>query len=114
MEGLEPVIRAYGAREVASGLLVLSPDKKVGLWSRVAGDVLDVATLVTAIHPYNRQRGAAKLALGAVLAVTVVDVLTARRVSTTSSRGTPSRRYADRSGFPKGLEATRQSRTLHV
>src|SRR4051795_6140533 len=46
MEGDEALVRAYGVREVASGILSLSTDKQVGLWSRVAGDGLDIATLI--------------------------------------------------------------------
>src|SRR3954462_7853181 len=38
MEGREGLIRAYGFREVAAGMLTLSTEKKTGLWSRVARD----------------------------------------------------------------------------
>src|SRR3954451_5668366 len=44
MQGQENLIRAYGLREVGAGMLSLSIDKKAGLWSRVAGDALDIAT----------------------------------------------------------------------
>src|SRR3954453_16224781 len=46
MEGKENLVRAYGFREVSAGLLSLSIEKKAGLWSRVAGDGLDIATLM--------------------------------------------------------------------
>src|SRR3954454_5128320 len=46
MEGSEGLVRAYGAREIAAGMMTLSPDKTVGLWSRVAGDGLDILTLL--------------------------------------------------------------------
>ncbi|TIL97185.1 MAG: hypothetical protein E5Y67_36295, partial [Mesorhizobium sp.] len=42
LPGKGGVIRAYGAREVSSGILSLSVDKQSGLWSRVAGDGLDI------------------------------------------------------------------------
>ncbi|MER9658187.1 hypothetical protein NKJ26_33195, partial [Mesorhizobium sp. M0152] len=45
LRGKANLIRAYGAREIGSGILSLSVDKRTGLWSRVAGDGLDVATL---------------------------------------------------------------------
>src|SRR4051795_5342923 len=46
MDGQENLVRAYGLREVASGMLTLSVEKNAGLWSRVAGDGLDIATLM--------------------------------------------------------------------
>src|SRR5947199_8743392 len=46
MEGQESLVRAYGFREIASGMLTLSVEKNAGLWSRVAGDGLDAATLI--------------------------------------------------------------------
>src|SRR3954452_9228503 len=50
MEGKETLVRAYGARELGHGIISLSPDKGVGLWSRVAGDGLDIATLMQAMR----------------------------------------------------------------
>jgi hypothetical protein len=44
------LVRAYGAREIGSGILSLSVDRQTGLWSRVAGDGLDVATLMSAFR----------------------------------------------------------------
>src|SRR3982751_3410172 len=46
MEGQESLVRAYGFREVAAGMLSLSVEKKAGLWSRVAGGGVRVATLM--------------------------------------------------------------------
>src|SRR5205085_11394682 len=45
MEGQEALVRAYGAREIGSGMLSLSTEKSLGLWSRVGGDGIDLATL---------------------------------------------------------------------
>src|SRR3954454_14162447 len=42
MQGKEGLIRAYGAREILAGVVSLSPDKQAGLWSRLAGDGLDI------------------------------------------------------------------------
>ena len=47
MEGKEELVRAYGAREIGAGILCLSIDKPLGLWNRVAGDGIDIATLLT-------------------------------------------------------------------
>jgi hypothetical protein len=56
MQGSEGLVRAYGAREIGSGLLSLSLEKGAGLWSRVAGDGLDIATLLNAYRPNNPRR----------------------------------------------------------
>jgi hypothetical protein len=109
LEGREPLLRAFGAREIASGLITLSPDKRLGLWSRVAGDVLDMASLMPALHPYNPKRGNAKLAQAMVIGITALDVvavLAARRRDRNSHRS-PAGAYRGRSGFPKGLSAAR-------
>src|SRR5689334_18583279 len=41
------LIRLYGAREIAAGLMIFAGGRKPvsGLWSRVAGDAVDLATL---------------------------------------------------------------------
>jgi hypothetical protein len=51
------------------------------LWTRVAGDAFDIAVLRALDNPRNPQRGAAKAALGFVLAVTALDVITAFRMT---------------------------------
>jgi hypothetical protein len=108
MPGKEGVIRAYGARELGAGSLCLSIDKQTGLWSRAAGDVLDIGTLLPAIHDRNPQRGKAALALTVVLGITVLDLITARAAASRHGRRRGEQRlYHDRSGFPKGLSAAR-------
>jgi hypothetical protein len=73
------LIQAYGARELAAGIGILSTRQPAGwLWSRVAGDVLDLATLGAAYAestPATRQRSL--IAAGAVLGVTVLDIVAA-------------------------------------
>ena len=73
----------YGLRELTAGwALVSDPTDYRWLWARVAGDVLDIATLKTGDTWANPKRGAVKVGLAAVYAITVVDVLTALRMST--------------------------------
>lgn len=73
----------FGAREMATGLrLVSDPTCKMTLWSRVAGDVFDIAVLRSLDTPENPKRGNVRAALGVVLAVTALDVLAAVRMST--------------------------------
>ena len=73
--GKAGLFRAYGVRELGTGLAILNaPDKEPWIWARVAGDVVDIATLVPAIRPNNPKRRNATLALAFVLTVTVVDI----------------------------------------
>ncbi|TIM80731.1 MAG: hypothetical protein E5Y60_02430 [Mesorhizobium sp.] len=108
MPGKGGVIRAYGAREVSSGILSLSVDKQSGLWSRVAGDGLDIGTLLWAFRHDNPKRDNVGLALVLVAGVTLIDLLTAQKVSARHARGRrQAQDFSNRSGFPRGLEAVR-------
>jgi len=79
----EPVVQAvFGARELWSGFtLAGDPTKSEVLWARVAGDVLDIVALKALDNRRNPKRGTARAALGFVLAVTALDVITAMRMS---------------------------------
>ena len=108
MEGKETLVRAYWYQcPVRSGGR-LSPDKHLGLWSRVAGDGLDIATLMTAMRHDNPKRDNVGIALAAVLGVTLLDIIGAQGVTARHSRprGRP-RSYRDRTGFPQGVQAAR-------
>ena len=108
MEGNETLIRIFGAREIAQGVVSLSVDKQVGLWSRVAGDGMDVASVLPALRRSNPKRENAGLALAVLAGIGVIDYVVATAVSARHARYSGARRsYADRSGFPKGLEAAR-------
>lgn len=109
MEGSEALVRAYGARELASGMLTLSLEKDLGLWSRVAGDALDIATVFTALRPSNPKRGNAVLALVMLAGITAMDVMSAQAIMARHMRkgGVSRRQLHDRSGFPQGLEKAR-------
>src|SRR4051812_38806453 len=113
MEGSEGLVRAYGFREVAAGLMTLSPDKTTGLWSRVGGDALDIVTLLGGLRHDNPQRANVACALSMVLGVTLLDFVGAKATAARHTRSKGQRRlYHDRSGFPKGLQAARQARRL--
>ena len=76
------VVRAYGVREIASGVMILAASKRVGVMSRIPGDLLDLGTLWSAMAlPSNPRRGRVALAMGAVAGVTALDYLTARQLS---------------------------------
>jgi hypothetical protein len=104
------LVRTYGAREIGSGILSLSVDRQTGLRSRVAGDGLDVATLMMAFRADNPKRHNVGLALAMVLGITLLDVLAAQANSGLHShqRGTQ-RKYSGRSGFPGGVEKARDA-----
>lgn len=80
--GDHPVLmRVMGAREIASGLGVLSQRRpKTGLWARVAGDALDFALLTRAFGKREQRRGRIASAAGMVLAVGALDYLCAQEV----------------------------------
>jgi len=108
MEGKESLVRAYGAREIGAGVLCLSVDKPLGLWNRVAGDGIDIVTLLTGMKSENPKRDNVMIALGVVLGVTVLDVRAAQATPSRHSRdGGEPRRYSDRSGYPKGIQSSR-------
>jgi len=108
MRGKENLVRAFGLREITSGIITLSVDKQAGLTSRIAGDALDIATLATAMQPDNPKRDNAALALLMVAGVTFLDIVAAGANTIRHTRHIGQRRnYGDRSGFPQGLEAAR-------
>src|SRR5437588_4102787 len=108
MEDGEALVRAYGLRENGAGIMTLSPDKGVGLQSRVAGDALDIATLLPAMRGDNPKRDNVAIALAMVLGVTLLDIAGAKAAKTSQSRSErPRRTYRDRSGYPQGLEGAR-------
>ena len=108
MQGKEGLVRAYGAREIGAGALSLSVDKDVGLWSRVAGDGIDIATLLAAYHRGNPKRHNVELALAMVVGVTVLDIVGAQGVTSRHRRASDNwRNYGNRSGFPQGIERAR-------
>ncbi len=83
------VLRLYGLREVASGIGILTHAWSAPwVWSRVAGDLMDLASLGGALKN-NPRKANVRFALGTVVAATALDVLCARRLAarTVSERG---------------------------
>lgn len=73
------LLRAYGLRELAVGVpLLFTKRPRPWLMARVAGDLLDLATLGSTLKDRNR-RPTVVLGLAAVLGVTALDILFARR-----------------------------------
>jgi uncharacterized membrane protein len=67
---------AVGLREIAAGVGILSQPRQSGwVWSRVAGDVMDLALLARGLNSPSAERGRVAGATAAVLGVTLFDVL---------------------------------------
>jgi hypothetical protein len=108
LDGKEGLVRAFGAREISAGIPTISIDKQVGLMMRIAGDGLDIATVARALQSENGQRRNAGIVLGALVAVTALDLLAITLTSAAHKRSPlPPRDYSDRSGLPRGIEASR-------
>jgi uncharacterized membrane protein len=76
------LLRAYGAREIASGIGILSRRRPAGwVWSRVGGDAIDLATLVAAYRSDTTDTGRLNAATAAVLGVTALDIFCAQQLS---------------------------------
>jgi hypothetical protein len=94
--------RAYGLREIGTGIGILtSKDPSPWLWGRVAGDVLDVATVGAGLVTRRRpMRTLASIAM--LLGVAYVDMAVAEKAPPKRKLEKRSLRdYTSRSGFPK-------------
>jgi hypothetical protein len=74
------VLRALGLREITSGVGILSTRRRrPWLWSRVAGDAMDLALLGAALKSQESNRARVAAAAAAVAGVTAVDAITSWR-----------------------------------
>ena len=70
------VLRAFGVREIGTGVAVLSQDRPApGIWARVGGDAIDLAALGSALKVDGANRGTLGAAIGAVAGVTLLDLV---------------------------------------
>ena len=80
------LVRAYGLREVATGMSILMGSRIAPfLWGRVAGDAVDLASLGAAMRDDDSNRRNLAIAIGAVVGVTALDILAGQRMSATRS-----------------------------
>jgi len=78
-------LRAYGLREIGAGVGILTNTRPTGwLWGRVAGDILDLASLAAAMASDNNCRGRVIAATAAVAGVTALDVYCGSQLSSGS------------------------------
>jgi uncharacterized membrane protein len=83
VRGNTALIRLFGLREIASGIAIFAQGRRpaAAVWSRVAGDALDLAALAAAAASPGSNKGRVAFATANVLAVTALDVLCAQRLS---------------------------------
>jgi uncharacterized membrane protein len=80
------MIRLCGFREVASGIGILSGCGTAGwLWARVAGDLVDLGLIESAMFSKKTKRKRASIASAAVLGVTALDLYALQQVRGSSS-----------------------------
>ena len=100
-------MRLMGLREIGNGLAILSnqqPEKAV--WSRVAGDALDLAFLGKTLSNPDNDRGRTLFATANVLAVTALDVMCAKQLSKQPDT-------IANAGVDKGIIRTKRSITVN-
>lgn len=85
-ERTRTVIRGYGAREIANGLAILAQPDSRWLWTRVAGDVLDLSSLAAALQRDDVDRGKVAFGLVSVAGVMVADIVAARQLGSAPDR----------------------------
>ena len=108
VENKPGVFRLMGIREITSGIAILSQEQPAGaVWSRVAGDMLDLALLGSQLDANNPERQKTLAATMSVLGVTAVDLYTAKSLSQHSNGGSRAE-----SGSPR--EMVQSSRGIKV
>ena len=107
VEGREGFVRAMGAREIGHGMLCLSTETHAGAWSRVGGDMLDLAALASAHRVDNPKKTNVAIAMGVVAGCALADLAVAQSIGGVHSRKAPPRDFSDRSGFPNGVAKAR-------
>ncbi|MDQ7731804.1 hypothetical protein QT231_03785 [Halomonas sp. SpR1] len=109
MEGSENGMRACGVRGIMSGIGALSDNPTPAIWSRLGGDVIDLAVLTYALNDErNTKKENVYLALTAVGILTAIDCACAKALSKRHAyQGGVTPDYSHRSGFPQGLDSAR-------
>jgi len=85
------VIQAYGGREIAQGIAILTsmPRPAGWMWGRVAGDVLDIGSVAVGMLSRDGNFPRGVLAITSLLGVTAIDYYCADKLSSkTPSTGT--------------------------
>ncbi|MEP6657094.1 MAG: SRPBCC family protein [Betaproteobacteria bacterium] len=82
------LMQAVGLREIASGIGILTLQRQPDwLWSRVAGDAVDLALLGAAMNSKRSNRGRLVAATVAVAGVAALDIYCSRQLSRNDANG---------------------------
>lgn len=81
------LIRLYGLREIASGMTIFGGQPATGVWSRVAGDAMDLTSLGMSFSSPDAKVGRLAFATANVLAVTALDVICAQQLTANGKQG---------------------------
>ena len=86
------LVRVVGMREMAAGAGLLTRPRPAGwVWARVAGDLMDLALLGSALTSHRAKQDRVAAATAAVVGITITDLICAirlrRRPETTARRG---------------------------
>lgn len=81
-DGNRRTLRAFGLREIANGVAILAQPRQSGwLWTRVGGDLLDLAFLGNNLRDDHARPQRLAAAAAAVAGVTALDVLCGQRLA---------------------------------
>ncbi len=102
---------AIGLREITSGVGILSRPRAPGwVWSRVGGDLMDLALLGKAMNSDENDKGRVAAATAAVVGVTVVDFMTGQQLSNETRTNGGQRT----NGFQSGREMVESGKGIRV
>lgn len=109
IEGHEGLVRAYGAREIATGVAILmSHDATPWIVGRIAGDVVDIATVARGSQSNGGRSENVAMTMVALLGVTALDIYCANGLmAEKGSARTAIADYSHRTGFPNGVQTAR-------
>jgi uncharacterized membrane protein len=80
------LLRAYGVRELAAGVGILTrPKPTYWVWNRVIGDTIDLASLGRAMNSRDSDESRIRKAMMAVAGVTVLDIASSMRLTSEKS-----------------------------
>lgn len=108
LEGKETLVRGYGLREIAGGIGTLSINPQPALWARFAGDLMDLGTVALGTRSDDeKERRNAWIGVGAAVGFAALDAFAATLMGKRGGPRPAPADYSDRSGLPKGIEASR-------
>jgi uncharacterized membrane protein len=103
------LLRIAGARELSAGLGILSNDRPTRwVWSRVAGDMMDLSMLGAAMTRNSTEHTRLSAATVAVLGVTALDIMTGNGLSSAQ------RSVANRSQSRTEISGIRVKRSITI